>query len=139
MRLALYKAKGKIGNAGIRWWTNSIYSHCELEIDGLCYSSSVQDHGVRKKAIYLDPDNWDFIELPWADKKKALSYFAATDSFSYGWLSLIWSQLFNRNTPNKNSQFCSEWVAAALGLPNPVSYSPRTLGEMCSYMNTRTP
>lgn len=29
-QLALYKGKGKIGNAFIRWWTGSQYSHCEL-------------------------------------------------------------------------------------------------------------
>lgn len=138
MKLALYKAKGKIGNAGIRWWTNSKYSHCELVINGFCYSSSVQDKGVRKKFIDLDPANWDFVELPWADEQKALNYFEETDAFTYGWLSLLWSQMFNRNVPDKGSQFCSEWVANAIGLPNAVSYSPRTLGEMCQYINLRT-
>lgn len=137
MRLAMYKAKGKIGNAGIRFWTNSQYSHCELEIDGVCYSSSVQDKGVRKKVIDLNNGNWDFIDIPWGDKEKVLAYFAATDSNTYGWLSLITSQLFNRNSPRKSAQFCSEWVAAALGLPNPATYSPRTVADLCSYLNSR--
>lgn len=135
MKLALYKAKGKIGNAFIRWWTNSQYSHCELVIDGLCYSSSVQDNGVRRKAIDLDPEKWDLIELPWADTEKAKRYFEASDEFKYGWLSLLSSQLFNRNRSNKNSQFCSEWCANALGLTNSSSYSPRTLGNMCLWLN----
>lgn len=135
MRLALYKAKGKIGNAGIRWWTGSKYSHCELVIDGYCYSSSVADRGVRKKYIDLDPKNWDFIEIPWANKQRALEYFQATDDFTYGWLSLITSQLFNRNAPNRSSQFCSEWAANALGVPDAVTYSPKTLAHLCEFVN----
>jgi hypothetical protein len=53
VKLALYKGRGGIANAVIRWWTGSIYSHCELVVDGLCYSSSVMDKGVRRKQIDL--------------------------------------------------------------------------------------
>ena len=131
VQLALRKNDTRIGAKLIQWWTGSIYSHCELVVGGLCYSSSIMDKGVRAKVIELEPDKWDVIDLPWADAVAVVDYFKATDSNTYGWLSLIGSQLFNRNRTDKTSQFCSEWCAAALGLPNPSTYSPETLADTC--------
>jgi len=138
VQLALYKGKGNIGNAGIRWWTASVYSHCELVVDGWCYSSSVRDNGVRRKRINLDSGKWDLMTLPWANSVDIEHYFAATDPNRYGWASLITSQLFNRNSPVKGVQFCSEWCAAAAGIPNASSYSPGSLAKLCEWLN-RTP
>lgn len=144
VQLALYKGRGGIGNAAIRWWTRSIYSHCELVMDGRCYSSSVMDKGVRCKAVGPGPnqislvESWDRIDLPWANATAVLEYFAATDSDRYGWPSLITSQLLNRNRPVAHAQFCSEWCAAALGLPCPASHSPATLGDWCLYLGEVT-
>lgn len=141
VQIALYKGKGQIGNAFIRCWTSSIYSHCELIVDGWCYSSSVMDKGVRRKLvgdcdgrISLAPEKWDLLALPWADAASIVSYFAATDHHRYGWPSLILSQFLNLNRPVSGAQFCSEWCAAALGFPAAASLSPRTLGEWCAYL-----
>ncbi|WP_337056284.1 hypothetical protein [Pseudomonas sp. USHLN015] len=142
VQLAMFKGKGQIGNAVIRWWTGSRYSHCELVVDGLCYSSSVMDKGVRCKAIGPDDDQisldvrlWDIFDLPWADENRIKDYFAKTDSDQYGWPSLILSQMLNRNQSIKHAQFCSEWCAAALGLPAPSSLSPSTIDQWCKYLN----
>lgn len=141
VKLALYKGKGQLGNAAIRWWTGSPYSHCELVVDGWCYSSSVMDKGVRRKRvgpgadeISLGEDHWDLIELPWADGAAIVRYFEATDSDVYGWPSLIASQVFNRNRPTEHAAFCSEWCARALPLPAPSIYNPDTLGKLCSWL-----
>lgn len=134
MHLALYKGKGQIGNALIRWWTGNSYSHCELVIDGICYSSSVMDKGVRSKSIDLTSGNWDLVELPSELKNPALDYFKKTEHDSYGWPSLIASQIFNRNHTSKHAAFCSEWCAAALNLPCPPTYSPSTLSALCSWL-----
>lgn len=134
VQLALYKGKGQIGNAAIRWWTGSIYSHCELVVDGVCYSSSVMDKGVRRKRIDLTDGKWELVDLPWADAKKVLAYFKLTDHHTYGWPSLVSSQLFNRNRGAADSQFCSEWCANALGIPNGSSYAPGTLGSTCQWL-----
>lgn len=142
--LAMYKGYGGLGNAIIRAWTRSPYSHCELVIDGWCYSSSVMDKGVRRKRVGQSPveislgAHWDLIALPWADAAAILRYFDATDSDTYGWPSLIASQVFNRNRHTAHAQFCSEWCAAALGLPSPSSYSPATLGNMCGFVGALT-
>lgn len=130
MYLALYKGKGLIGNALIRWWTRSQYSHCELVIDGIGYSSSLMDGGVRAKQIEFNPNHWDFLDLPDHLAPAVLAYFNRTKDERYSWLDLIRSQVFNRNADEPGAAFCSEWVAAAIGLPNPTSYSPRTLAEV---------
>lgn len=133
--LALYKGKGTLANAGIRQWTGSQYSHCELVVDGWCYSSSVMDKGVRRKLIDLHSGNWDLIELPWADAEYARDYFDRTDDQSYGWGALITSQFLNLGLSSSGSQFCSEWCAAAIGVPNPSAYNPQTLGELARMLN----
>lgn len=143
VQLALYKGPGSFGNAFIRWWTNSQYSHCELVIGDRCYSSSVMDGGVRTKQvgegddkISLAPDKWDLITLPWARVEPILEYFEQTDHYRYGWPSLLLSQMFNLNRPITGAQFCSEWCAAALGLPAPSSLSPATLSAWCMHVNS---
>ena len=138
VRLALYKGCGQVGNAFIRWWTGSQYSHCELVIGGWCYSSSMMDKGVRRKLIDLQVGKWDLVDLPWASEDMVRGFFAESDGDRYGWLGLIRSQLFNRNRSAHKAQFCSEWCANALGLPNAPSYSPASLGRLCEHINTLT-
>lgn len=135
VKLAMYKGIGGPFNALIRWWNDSIYSHCELVIDGYCYSSSIMDKGVRRKQIDLYDGKWDLIDIDWADAEYAISYFQKTRKHNYGFPSLISSQLLNLNRSIGSAPFCSQWCAAALGLPNPASYSPRTLGELCVYIS----
>lgn len=141
VRLALYIGAGRVGNALIRWWTGDPASHCELVIDGWCYSSSLMDGGVRRKRIgpgadeiSLAPGKWLLIALPWADPHQALTYFARTAGTRYGWASLILSQLLNRNRRVAGGEFCSEWCAAALGLPAPSSLNPATLRDWSAYL-----
>lgn len=146
VQLALYKGRGQIGNAAIRWWTGSQYSHCELVVDGWCYSSSVMDKGVRRKRvgrradqISLSSDHWDLVDLPWADAGTVVSHFHETGDDAYGWPSLIASQVLNRNRPTEHAAFCSEWCARALGLPSPSIFNPGTLGELCRWLPILAP
>lgn len=134
MQLARYKGRGRIGNALIRWWKRSPYSHCELVIGDVCYSSSLMDGGVRAKPIALDPENWELIDLPWADPVAVISYFQQTRGQRYSWRSLLWSQVFNREYDEPRAAYCSDWCAAALGLPNATSHSPQTLGDLCLFL-----
>lgn len=127
MQLAMYKGKGLIGNAAIRWWTESPFSHCELAIGDYCYSSSLMDKGVRKKQIILNPEHWMLVPLPSDREAGALTYFDRTKGEKYSWLDLARSQVLNLGTDEPGASFCSDWCAAALGLPNSTSYSPKTL------------
>ena len=130
VKLALYKGRGQIGNALIRWWTRSPYSHCEIVIGDMGYTSSLMDGGVRAKRIQFAPEHWDFVELPWAHELKVKAFFAQTDSEPYGWPDLVLRQVLNRGGDSPG-YFCSEWCAAALGLPNPQTFNPGTLGDYC--------
>lgn len=136
VQLALYKGKGKIGNALIRWWTRSPYSHCELVVNGVCYSSSIMDGGVRPKSIDLNTGHWELIDLPEILEAGVLAYFAATEGDEYGWIDLLLSQVFNTASDQRGAAFCSEWCAAAIGFPTPAIYSPRTLGELARWLST---
>ncbi len=136
VQLALRKNDRRLTARAIQWWTGSPYSHCELVVNGACYSSSAMDGGVRKKNININPSKWDVIDLPWASASQVLRYFEETDPHKYGWIGLIVSQMFNRNLETSGAQFCSQWCAGALGLPSPASYSPRTLAELCEHMNS---
>lgn len=134
VQLALYKGKGLIGNALIRWWTGSQYSHCELVVDGICYSSSLMDKGVRKKVIDLKPENWDLVDLPSYLAPEVLEYFERTKGQKYGWLDLIRSQIFNTASDEEGTSFCSEWCTKAIGIPSPTIYSPKTLHLLLLYL-----
>lgn len=136
VQLAAYKGEGGLFNAGIRKWTGSEYSHCEVVIYGRCYSSSIRDKGVRSKLITLDPYHWDVIDLPWADPLVALAWFALHEGDPYGFRDFVLSQMLNIRQDGRGA-FCSEACAAMIGLPNPTSYSPKTLVDLCRHQNEK--
>lgn len=131
--LALYKRVvwWDIGAHIIRWWTDSPYSHSEIVIDDTWMSSSIPDGGVRAKQIPYNPDHWDLIPLPWAGRMRILSFYRETKGTPYGWSDLIKRQLFNHRGDDPG-YFCSEWCAAALGIPDPEMYSPAALADYCN-------
>lgn len=136
VKLAMYKGVGGPFNALIRKWTGSMYSHCELVIDGECYSSSLMDKGVRRKAINLQDKRWDVIDVEWADADYALVYFQKTRKQNYGVWSLVSSQLFNLNRRVGEAPFCSQWCGDALRIPNAVSFSPHTLMDLVAFVSS---
>ena len=137
IHLLLYKGRGKIGNALIRWWTNSIYSHCEIRIGSTCYSSSLTDGGVRAKVIEIDPEHWDIIKLPSELIPSTLELFEKTKGKGYSYLDLFLDQILNRAKNRSSRYFCSEWCARAINLPNPSLYSPRTLADLVLFLIKR--
>ena len=134
VQLALYRPHRPTDFGGrlVCWWTGSPYSHCELVVDGECYSSSIRDGGVRKKVFALDPAHWDLIALPWVKASSVLLQFARTKGQPYGWRDLLLRQVFNKRG-DTTGWFCSEWCAAALGLSRPQGYSPGDLADYCDY------
>lgn len=134
VQLALYKARGNWLNRLICWWTGSPYSHCELVINGACYSSSIRDGGVRGKTMALPAHSWDIIDLPWADPQMVQGWFDRHAHDRYGWLDLILCQILGMRRDGRGV-FCSEACAAALNIPNPTRFSPQTLADECRYIN----
>lgn len=138
VRLAVRKNDTRIMAKCIHWFTGSIYSHCELEVDGICYSSSALDGGVRSKVIDLKPESWDIIDLPWAKGQAIVDHFVKTDHYRYGWIGLLTSQLFNLGRVPKRTTFCSQWCIEALSLPNPPIYQPHAVLYLCQHINELT-
>lgn len=137
VHLALYKGRGNWVNSVIRWRSQSIYSHCELIVDGYMYSSTVQDKGVRcKPQIYLKEEDWEIIPVSFTNGEDILQHYKLTENHPYGWIDLVQSQIFGRSTTDDRGDFCSEWCAAAIGLPNAATYSPQRLGEVVKWANS---
>ncbi len=131
VELALYRPH-KITDLGGRlicWWTESDYSHVEIVIDGWCYSSSLRDGGVRKKRIDLLPSWWGVVDLPGADAEKALSLYARTAGQRYGWTDLFTQHVMRFPREDAGGWVCSEWVAMALGLARPQTWTPGMLAD----------
>ena len=127
MRLALYKAPGGIFDKLVRLVTRSKYSHVELVIGGMCYSSSIQDGGVRGKHINIWSGSWDVVDIGGdEDEDAARAWFEAYEGQDYDWLGAFRFALpFLRHRPAK--WFCSEAVGTALGLPEPHRLTPQDL------------
>lgn len=134
MKVALYTATRPgipgLYNRLVRLVDGSRFSHAELVFDdGVCWSSSYMDGGVRRKLIELDPAKWHVIELPAnADANRARDWFERHEGAGYdlgGNLRFVW-----RWWPQSRSRwFCTEAIAAALGLPTPEDYGPRRLAD----------
>lgn len=128
MKIAFYKGKKKIFNRLVSWWTKGPYSHVELVIYGnACFSSSMQDGGVRFKQIDLTDGNWDVFELPGDySAEDAYHWFANHLGAKYDLLGLV--GFVNRSeNGEKDKYFCSEAVAEALGMHECWRYDPNTL------------
>ena len=128
MKIHFYKARnGKLGDkiVGIV----SIFSHVELEIDGVFYSSSNRDGGVRSKIIDIsNKKKWVSFELKNnIDKNICLNYFKSVKEQKYDWLNIFFSQIIKLNIQSSNKQICSEFVGNCLQLDNAYKYSPEAL------------
>lgn len=119
-------------------WTRSIYSHCELVFDrtapgggSLCASASARDGGVRFKYIDLDSGHWDVYDLPKVPVTEHAArvwfYEKADARAGYDWFGLLWFVLPIKAFNSPRRWFCSEALAAALGLPKPHKWHPQKL------------
>ena len=133
MQIAFYKGPAtglvnKLGRLLVCLGTLSRYSHCELVIQGVCYSASARDGGVRGKVIDLASGHWDVVDVP-GDEAVALAWFHAHMGEAYDWMGVLRFALpFLRQRPRK--WFCSEAVAEALGVAGSAGVSPGDLWEV---------
>jgi hypothetical protein len=122
-------------NRVVRWWTRSKYSHVELVFStGHAASSSYMDGGVRFKMIDFNEDKWDFVDLPAHLERAAFGWFLAHRGQKYDLLGNL-HFIVAPVADDKRRWFCSESVAAALGLPDPWRYDPGTLASAITLFN----
>lgn len=133
MQLAFYRGPAsdkwhQLSHKLICWFTGSDYSHVELVIDGTSYSASSRDGGVRGKVIDFTSGKWDVVNLP-ADamaEVDALEWFSEHMGQAYDYAGV--ARFILPFLPQRSKQwFCSESVAAALGLAEPADWTPGML------------
>lgn len=125
LELALYKGPPDdilhvIGHNATKLWTWSKYSHAELVIDGVCWSSSSRDGGVRKKNINLNSGKWDVFRLTddLVIKNKALLWFREHEGDYYDYRNIL-RFVLPVVGHDKRKWVCYEACGAALGIENP--------------------
>ena len=120
IKLAFYKGKGDWTDKLIRLWTHSKYSHVELIINGLWYSTSPRDLRVRAKQIEPKQGHWDFVEIDVSikQKKEMVKFFKSQFGKKYDWLGIFLSQVIPLNIQEPSRWFCSEICSCALKKSN---------------------
>jgi hypothetical protein len=130
--IALYRGPAshwwdRFRDACVCVWTFSRYSHAELVIDGVCYSSSPRDGGVRGKQIDLKSGRWDVYPVT-IDVARAQRWYLEHYGQPYDWTGAARFALpFLKHRPQK--WFCFESVAAAIGLPRPHRWAGRQMEQ----------
>lgn len=129
VKIAFYKDKRHLFNRAVAWWTRGPYSHCELIIDGISYSSSIGDGGVRSKVIDYREDRWDIYDLPWVNSADAKAWFEQHIGQSYDILGLV-GFIIRRINGRRTRFFCSEACAESIGLTEGWRFDPNTLASI---------
>ena len=115
-KVAFYRADNpdaKWDDKLIAWWTDSKYSHCELVIDDVWYSSSPRDGKVRAKQIIPKKYHWDSVDVE-IDKEQFLKFFYENKGKRYDFLNILCTQILPCNLQNPNKWICSEFVGTAI-------------------------
>lgn len=122
MQLAMYKGPArkpvhKLTHAVTKAWFKSPHSHSELVIDGVCWTSSGRDGGVRDKVIDLTDGKWDVYPVhPRHEQAYAEALFAAEKGKDYDYAGVVgYAIRFIKHALRR--WFCFEIVAAALRYP----------------------
>lgn len=128
MKVAFYKASGDWTDKLIRFWTGGNYSHVEIVIGELWYTSSWYDGGVVRRKIDYKVENWDFLEVPDDLADNVIELFCTTKSQKYDLLGILFNEIFPFKVEDKNKWYCSEWVAKGLGID--IKTNPNVLYEI---------
>lgn len=113
-----------------RFMDHGPYSHCELVFsNGMSGSSSFMDGGVRLKYIGYTSGDWDFVELPKHKETEALRWFIEHRGAKYDIRGNI-NAAFGWVVDSSDKWFCSESMAASLGLVNPWRHKPNGLFDI---------
>lgn len=114
--IAFHKDADGLTEKAICWYTKSKYSHCELIIDGVWFSASGRDSGVRTKDIVPQNGHWDYIRIKCSDDEidKLKKLQATENGKKYDYTGLWMSQFFKTSIHKEDRWFCSEICAEGL-------------------------
>ena len=133
MYLAFYKGEGSFFDKLIRKYLKGKYSHVELVLGNLWYTSSPRDGGVRVKGIVMKESNWDLLHIPVSSSqvKDIRGFFHNNMGKKYDWAGIMFSQVLPLEKDNPDRWFCSEICSRALQIAGFGEY----LKEKSSYYN----
>jgi hypothetical protein len=139
MKAAFYcgtrKGINGLYSKGVRYIEEGDFSHCELVFsDGVSASASFIDGGVRYKDIKYTSGDWVFVDVSWADEKKAREYFDKHEGYGYDVSGNI-HFLFGVVGDSEDKKFCSEAVAEALGIDSAWLLAPNALYHVLIFIN----
>jgi hypothetical protein len=100
-------------------------------------SASYLDKGVRFKQIDFDPAHWDFVDLPDDLELAAMRWFVEHAGQPYD----LWGNahfIIGGIGDSPDRWFCSEAMAAALGMTEAWRYDPATLHSALLNFNRAT-
>ncbi|WP_194094685.1 hypothetical protein [Marivivens aquimaris] len=136
--LAFYKDDSRWLDKIIQLATGGPYSHVEMiagpaEVDEchLCLSSSWRDGGVRSKYIRLRSEAWDVVQLP--VPAECTSFIETRLGLKYDVAGVLLSRVCPLDIFGPNRWFCSEIIAAALGMSRYHAISPNGLYDIVTY------
>lgn len=116
IKVIFYKAEGNLLDKLVRWWTSSLYSHCEILFnDGRIYSADGWNSKMVRYTTKYNLDNWAVLEVPLTDTKYRHLKNWCSDRVGqkYDWLGVI--RFVLPFVPQSDDKwFCSELCGAAL-------------------------
>lgn len=120
--LVFYRGRGDWMDRLIRLCTGSPYSHCEIRVGRLCYTSHQGRRGVTamRRDTFAD---WDAVPLPNVRPDDVLRFFRATHADGYNWLGVL-AAAFRVGYLPRGRWHCAQWCAAAIGAENPARITP---------------
>ncbi len=115
VKVAFFKVssvKSDWKNKLIGWYTRSKYSHAELIVGDMMYSSSPDESCVRGREHIVDNEQWDYIDVYVPNYNSMVNFISLTIGSEYDSMGI-----FGFVIPFQDSErryFCSEWVSKAL-------------------------
>jgi uncharacterized protein YycO len=94
--------------------------------DGMCFSASPRDGGVRFKQISINPIHWFVVEIPMdTNKENDMRKWCTTQvGLAYDWLGIL-GLAVNVPIEDKNKWYCSEICITALDMQGVINLFPR--------------
>ena len=118
LRIAFYKAKDDFSHTLIRFFTKSIFSHCELVFsDNWCFGADPEEgtRFVQYSNLY-DPSVWCLMDLPWIseeNEQRIRKFCEQEDDLKYDWSGVVLGRI-NPLHNHRSKWFCSELCATAI-------------------------
>lgn len=115
MYVCFFKGGTGIWNRLIRWWTKSIYSHCEFCFsDNVSFAADYDVNRTRFKQVTYCQQDWDLFEVNIKPQEEATLRFwcEREKDCKYDTIGILFTQIIPLSFENPWWWFCSEICVA---------------------------